>query len=241
LLEYGDVTPPIGSRDAKDALFDGFARIAAALASGRRLEIIDVLAQAPRTVEDVAAAIGQSVANTSHHLRRLADDGLVRAHRDGRHIVYRLASEHVYGLWLALQKVAAIHHRDLESRAAAYLGDRAEIELIDRETLRRRTERGDHVVVIDVRPEAEYVAGHIDGAIPAPPDVLGELLPLLPHDAEIVAYCRGRYCAYADQAVRQLRAAGRTAYRLDEGYREWELAVGLSAGVTREKEEAIGA
>ncbi|HSL25191.1 MAG TPA: metalloregulator ArsR/SmtB family transcription factor, partial [Acidimicrobiia bacterium] len=168
MLEYGDVTPPIGSRDAKDALFDGFARMAAALASGRRLEIIDVLAQAPRTVEDVAAAIGQSVANTSHHLRRLADDGLVQAHREGRHIVYRLASEHVYGLWLALQEVAAIHHRDLESRAAAYLGDRAEIELIDRETLRRRTERGDHVVVIDVRPEAEYVAGHIDGAIPAP-------------------------------------------------------------------------
>jgi len=218
------MTVTIGSRVAKDTLFDGFARVAAALASGRRLEIIDLLSQAPRTVEDVASAIGQSVANTSHHLRRLADDGLVDAQRDGRHITYRLASHQVYELWRALQNVTTAHHDGLDARAEAYLGDQAEIDLIDRETLRRRLQRGEPVVVLDVRPEEEFRAGHIQGAISAPPESLGKLLPKLPAGPDIVAYCRGRYCAYADQAVRQLRAAGRTAYRLEEGYREWALS-----------------
>lgn len=211
----------IGSRPAKDALFEGFARVASALASGRRLEIIDTLAQAPRTVEEVAAAIGQSVANTSHHLRRLAEVGLVRARREGRHVVYRLASDQVYVLWRALQDVAASHHRGLERRAEAYLGDRNEIDLIDRETLRRRMARGDQILIIDVRPEVEYWAGHIEGAISVPPDRLHDVLPILPEGVDVVAYCRGRYCAYADQAVRRLRAAGRVAYRLEEGYLDW--------------------
>lgn len=212
----------VGTRGAKDVLFDGFARVAAALASGRRLEIIDVLGQAPRSVEDISEAIGQSVANTSHHLRRLADDGLVRSQRDGRHIVYQLASGHVYELWRALQEVAAVHHHDLDARAEAYLGDRDELGVIDRETLRQRLDRHDRLVVIDVRPEAEYAAGHIDGAVSAPPGRrLGDVLARLPQGADIVAYCRGRYCAYADQAVRRLRASGRTAYRLEDGFREW--------------------
>lgn len=211
----------IGSRPAKNALFDDFARVASALASGRRLEMIDVLAQAPRSVEEIAEAIDQSVANTSHHLRRLADDGLIQSRREGRHIIYELASDEVYVLWRTLRQVAADHHAGLDERAEVYLGDRSEIATIDHDTLRRRLDRGDEVVVIDVRPEPEYEAGHIEGAISAPPERLDEVLPSLAERADIVAYCRGEYCVFADQAVRQLRATGRTAYRLDDGYREW--------------------
>lgn len=215
------MSPTIGTRHAKDALFDGFARVAAALASGRRLEIVDVLAQAPRTVEEVAGALDQSVANTSHHLRRLADDGLVSSERQGRHIVYRLASDHVYDLWRALQEVAARHRPDLGERAAAYLGIRDEIAVIDGHTLRRRMDAGDDLVVIDVRPEPEYAAGHLKGAISVPPHRLDDLFAALPPEGDVIAYCRGRYCAYADQAVRRIQEAGRSAYRLADGYREW--------------------
>ncbi len=211
----------IGTRPAKNMLFDDFARVASALASGRRLEIIDILAQAPRSVEDVSEAIDQSVANTSHHLRRLADDGLIRASRQGRRIIYELASDDVYVLWRTLQLIAAHHHAGLDESAYSYLGDRTEIATIDHDTLRRRLAQGEEVVVLDVRPEIEYEAGHLEGAISAPPDRLDEVLPSLPGEAEVVAYCRGHYCAFADKAVRRLRASGRTAYRLDAGYREW--------------------
>jgi len=216
----------IGTRAAKDALFDNFARVAASLASGRRLEIVDVLAQAPRSVDEMAGEIDQSVANTSHHLRRLADDGLIRSRRDGRHVYYELASDDVYRLWRALQGVAGTHRQGLESRAEAYLGDRTQIETVDQKTLRRRLERGDEVVVIDVRPVSEYRAGHIEGAISTPPGRLGQMLPSLPGRADVVAYCRGEYCVYADQAVRLLRASGRTAYRLEDGYRDWVATAG---------------
>lgn len=211
----------IGSRLAKDALFDDFARVASALASGRRLEIVDVLSQAPRAVEDIARAIGQSVANTSHHLRRLADDSLIRSRREGRRIIYELASDDVYQLWRTLQQIAADHHTGLDQKAEAYLGDRSEIAAIDHETLRRRLDQGDELVVIDVRPGPEYEAGHIEGALSTPPDRLDERLPSLPGQGDVVAYCRGQYCVFADQAVRRLRASGRTAYRLEDGYREW--------------------
>jgi rhodanese-related sulfurtransferase len=210
----------IGGRRGKDELFDGFARVASSLASGRRLEIIDVLSQAPRSVEATAEAIDQSVANTSHHLRRLADDGLVVSRREGRHIIYELASDHVYRLWRSLQDVAAVHHRGLGPKAEAYLGDRNQIDTIDHGTLRRRLDRGD-VVVIDVRPEPEYAAGHIRGAISAPPDRLDQVLPTLPEGRDVVAYCRGSYCSFADMAVRRLQAAGRNAFRLEAGFRDW--------------------
>ena len=222
--------PSIGTRPAKDALFDTFARVASSLASGRRLEIIDVLAQASRTVDDVARAIDQSVANTSHHLRRLANDGLVTAEKDGRHVFYRLASDRVYELWHALQEVTAAHHDHLSTRVAAYAGDRAEIDQIDWETLRHRLERGDRIVIIDVRPEVEYAAGHLNGALSTPPDRLDEMLIQLPPDVDVVAYCRGTHCAYADQAVRRLRAGGRTAYRLDLGYRQLRPVSSSAAG-----------
>jgi len=212
----------IGSRTAKDALFNAFASVGSALSSGRRLEIIDVLAQAPRTVDEISESLNQSVANTSHHLRRLARDGLVTSRKVGRHVLYELASDEVYSLWRAVQEVGAAHRTDLEMRAEAYIGDRSEIDTIDRRTLREWLKSRDgELIVIDVRPEQEYLAGHIEGAISAPPGRLDEVLPLLPETGEVVAYCRGRYCAYADQAVRRLQGEGRTAYRLEDGFREW--------------------
>lgn len=222
-----NMSSSIGSRTAKDALFDTFARVGSALSSGRRLEIIDVLAQAPRTVERIAENLDQSVANTSHHLRRLAQAGLVTSRKEGRHVLYELASDEVYSLWRAIQDVGLAHHADLEMRAEAYVGDRSEIDTIDRETLRGWLKgRDGELIVIDVRPEQEYAAGHIEGAISAPPERLDEVLPSLPEMGDVVAYCRGRYCAYADQAVRRLRAEGRTAYRLEDGFREWSRADG---------------
>ena len=210
-------------RNAKDAMFEGFASIAAALASGRRVEIIEILAQGERTVEEIAAAIGQSVANTSHHLRTLARAALVSTRREGNHIYYRLASETVGDVWLAIRSLAAERLEAMQQLALAYLGDRAELEVIGVEELRDRLRTGE-VVVIDVRPEPEYEAGHLPGAISVPPDDfsrLDALLEILPPDQEIVAYCRGPYCVYADHAVRYLAGKGRSAARLEEGIPEW--------------------
>src|SRR4051812_26474528 len=153
----------VGNRVAKDALFEGFAAVAKALASGRRTEIVDVLAQGERSVEEIAEEIGQTIANTSHHLRAMARAGVLTTRRDGTRIFYALASERVAELWSALRDVAAEHVAGLEKLAAAYLGDRDGLEVIDRDELARRLKRGE-VLVLDVRPEAEYAAGHIAGA-----------------------------------------------------------------------------
>ncbi len=207
-------------RAAKNAMFDGFATIAGALASGRRAEIVEVLSQGERSVEHIADAIEQSVANTSHHLRALARAGLVTTRRDGTRIYYRLASERVLDLWLALRDLAAEQLEELDRLAADYLGDRGELEQIGPEELLERLDSGE-VVVIDVRPEAEYAAGHLPGAVSVPPDQLQQRLDELPGDRDVVAYCRGPYCVYADDAIRALRARGRSAARLTEGVPEW--------------------
>jgi rhodanese-related sulfurtransferase/predicted transcriptional regulator len=212
-------------REAKDALFDGLASIARALSSGRRAEIVELLAQAERTVDQVADAIDQSVANTSHHLRTLARAGLVATRRDGTHVHYRLASDDVAAVWLALRRVAAQQVGGIEQLAQAYLGDRDGHLTITREELLDRLGR-DELVLIDVRPEFEYAAGHLPGAISVPPDRLAAALDDLPADRDVVAYCRGPYCVYADEAVRHLRARGRRALRLDDGLPEWRLAGG---------------
>ncbi len=210
----------MGDRAAKEALFDGFAEVAKALGSGRRAEIIDVLAQGERHVEDLAHEIGQSVANTSFHLRSLAGAGLVVTRRERTRIYYRLASERVGELWAALREVAGAHLEQLDDLAAAYLGDRDQLEQISRDELARRLDEGG-VVVIDVRPEAEYASGHIAGARSIPIDRLARQLRRLPDGVEVVAYCRGPYCVFADDAVRLLRRRGRTARRLEDGYPEW--------------------
>jgi rhodanese-related sulfurtransferase len=208
---------------AKSALFDAFASVAAALGSGRRAEIVDVLAQGERSVEEVSSEIGQSFANTSHHLRLLARAGLLRSRRDGNRVVYRLASDRVAELWGAVRDVATQHVAEVAVLAHDYLGERAEIEQLSASELRERLERGE-VVVLDVRPEVEYRAGHIAGSVSAPLEQLQAVAATLPRRREVVAYCRGPYCVYADDAVRLLRAQGLSARRLDVGFPEWRTA-----------------
>lgn len=213
----------MGERVAKDALFDAFAEVAKAMGNGRRAELIDVLAQGERHVEELADEIGQSVANTSFHLRTLATTGLVTTRREGTRIYYRLTSDRVSEMWSALRDVAAAHHAELDSLAAAYLGDRSRLEEITHSDLVERLAAGD-VIVLDVRPAAEYSAGHIAGARSIPIDQLAEDLKAIPPDTEVIAYCRGPYCVMADDAVRMLRRRGRPARRLAEGFPEWQRA-----------------
>lgn len=210
---------------AKDALYDGFARIAQALSSGRRVQILEVLSQGERTVDQVAEAIGQSMANTSHHLRTLARAGMLSSRRDGTHIRYAIASAEVLQAWWAIRALAAARLDDIDDLARAYLGDRQGLETINRDELLTRIERGD-VVIIDVRPQVEYDAGHLPGAISVPPDQLDELLGALPDEHDVVAYCRGPYCVYADDAIRELQRRGRHAVRLQDGLPEWRAAGG---------------
>jgi rhodanese-related sulfurtransferase/DNA-binding HxlR family transcriptional regulator len=205
------------------ALFDAFASVAQALGSGRRAEIVDVLAQGERSVEEIASEISQSVANTSQHLRVLARAGLVRSRREGTRVFYRLASERVGDLWAAVRDVAVRHVAEVNQLADAYLGERDGVEHVSAEELRERLARGD-VVVLDVRPEPEYRAGHIPGARSVPLAALASLAPELPRRGQIVAYCRGPYCVYADDAVRLLQARGLKARRLDVGFPEWRRA-----------------
>ncbi len=213
----------MADRAAKDALFDAFADVARALSNGRRAEIVDVLAQGERSVDDLATEIGQSTANTSHHLRVLARAGLLTTRRDGTRIYYRLASEDIEALWTALRDVAAAQIAGIEKLAVDYLGARDALEAITRDELARRLDEG-NIVVVDVRPEAEYRAGHVLGARSIPLDRLADELATLSEDIEVVAYCRGPYCVYADDAVRQLQQRGRTARRLEDGYPEWRRA-----------------
>lgn len=208
---------------AKAELFDAFASVAQALGNGRRAEIVDVLAQGERSVDEIAGEIGHSSANTSQHLQVLARAGLVRARRKGTRVHYRLASERVAELWGAVRDVATSHVADVTGLADAYLGDRRQIEQLSPDELACRLERGD-VVLLDVRPEAEFRAGHIAGARSAPLASLGALLGSLPKGREIVAYCRGPYCVYADDAVRLLTSHGYRARRLETGFPEWRRA-----------------
>jgi rhodanese-related sulfurtransferase/DNA-binding transcriptional ArsR family regulator len=213
----------MASGTAKAALFDAFASVAQALGSGRRAEIVDVLAQGERSVEELAGEISQSVANTSQHLQVLSRAGLVRARREGTRMIYRLASDRVGELWAAVREVAVRQVAEVSVLADEYLGERDGVEQLSAEELALRLARGD-VVVLDVRPEAEFRAGHIAGARSVPVDLLDALVDELPKRREVVAYCRGPYCVYADDAVRLLRSRGRKARRLDVGYPEWRRA-----------------
>jgi rhodanese-related sulfurtransferase len=223
----------MSDRAAKDALFNAFAEVAKALSSGRRAEIIDVLAQGERGVDAIAAEIGQSIANTSHHLQALSRAGLVSTRRDGTRMFYGLASARVGELWRAVRDVAAEQIGGIDRLATAYLGDRESIEAISRVELAARV-RQRSVVVLDVRPEAEFAAGHIVGARSVPPGELRQRLRDLPKSRQIVAYCRGPFCVYADDAVRELRRRGIRARRLEDGFPEWRDA-GLPIAVGTER------
>ncbi len=211
---------------AKHELFDRLAEVGRALAGGPRLLILDVLAQGERSVEHLADAAGLSVANASQHLQILRRAGLVQTRRESTRVFYRLAGDEVLRLWVAVREVAAARVGDVERAARDYLGD--EVEAIGRTELAGRLEAGE-VVVLDVRPRVEFTAGHIQGARSLPIDELEARLDEIPDDADVVAYCRGPYCVFAHEAVRRLRAAGRNARRLEDGWPEWRLA-GLPVG-----------
>jgi rhodanese-related sulfurtransferase/biotin operon repressor len=216
----------MSSREAKDGLFEAIALMGKAFASPVRLELLDLLAQAPRSVEELARLSGQSRANASQHLQALRAAGMVTRTRAGTRVRYALAGDETLRLWLALREASAARVAEVERAAREYLGE--DVDSIGREDLLARLARRD-VVLVDVRPEAEYEAGHIEGAKSIPLEELERRLAELPADAEIVAYCRGPYCAYAHEAVRQLHAAGRSARRLEEGWPEWRLATSRAA------------
>jgi rhodanese-related sulfurtransferase/predicted transcriptional regulator len=211
----------------KVALFESIAVMGKAFASSRRLELLDVLAQGPRTVDQLAKASKQSVANASQHLQALHAAGLVNRERDGTRVRYELAGEDVLSLWLALRDTSAERLAEVERSARDYLGE--EVEGIDRVELLKRLRRRD-IVLVDVRPTDEFEAGHIDGAQSIPLAELEQHLDELPSDREVIAYCRGPFCAMAHEAVHRLRAAGLPARRLEEGWPEWHLAELEEAG-----------
>jgi rhodanese-related sulfurtransferase/DNA-binding transcriptional ArsR family regulator len=210
------------STEAKTALLAQFARVARALGNPARLELLDLLTQAERSVDELARAAGLPVGNTSAQLRALHAAGLVATRRDGTRIYYRLAGDDVARLYQALREVARAHLPDAEAARAAYLGSDEPAEPVSRSELLRRAQSGE-VLVIDVRPAAEYAAGHIPGAASVPLDELAARLDTLPAAAEIVAYCRGAYCVLARDAVRLLHASGREARHLADGMLEWRL------------------
>jgi rhodanese-related sulfurtransferase/predicted transcriptional regulator len=211
----------MNSARTKLALFEAIAVMGKAFASPRRLELLDLLAQGPRTVDELARASGQSSANASQHLQGLHAAGMVTREREGARVRYALAGDEVLRLWLALRDVSAERLAAVERSARDYLGE--DVEAISRDELIARLRSGD-VVLVDVRPSEEFVAGHIEGARSIPLDELERRLEELPGDQEVVAYCRGPFCAYAHEAVRTLRVAGHQARRLEEGWPEWQLA-----------------
>lgn len=208
---------------AKEFLYDALAQSAKALSNGRRAELVDILAQGERPVEELASEIGQTVANTSQHLQRLLRSGLVRTRRDGTRIYYSLSGPVVHTLWRAIRQSAEEHVAGLQQLVDDYVGDRSKLRTMTRDALQTRLRDG-NVVVLDVRPEPEYAAGHIRGAISIPVSDLKSRLGEIPEDAEVVAYCRGPYCVYADDAVRLMTRNGLDAARLEDGYPEWTAA-----------------
>jgi rhodanese-related sulfurtransferase/DNA-binding transcriptional ArsR family regulator len=210
-------------RRFKDRLYDQYARIGKTLGSPHRLELLELLAQSERTVESLAAELDLSMANTSQHLQALRAAGLVDTRRDGLFIHYRLADVEVLRLSAAVRIVAERRLAELDRLVREEFGGRSDAEAVSLEELLQRSRRGD-VIVLDTRPAHEFRAGHIPGALSVPIDELHQRLRQLPKHNAYVAYCRGPYCVYADRAVDILRANGRRARRLKEGFPEWKTA-----------------
>jgi rhodanese-related sulfurtransferase len=212
----------VASREAKDGLFEQFARVGKALSSAKRLELLDLLSQGERHVDSLARLANLKLTTASAHLHTLKEANLVAQRRDGTKIYYRLAASDVGDLYVRLQAVASRHLADARVARDAFLGP-DDTEEIDRQELLRRIEAGS-VIVVDVRPAHEYVSGHIPGAVSIPLDQLASQLADLPANGDIVAYCRGAYCAMSYEAVRLLQSHGREASRLADGMLEWRLA-----------------
>jgi len=227
------------SRDAahrafKERLYGQFARVGKALGSPRRLELLELLAQGERTVDDLASEVGMSMANASQHLQGLREAGLVESSKRGLFVRYRLADDSVIELSKAIRTVAERRLAELERIVHDHFGDRSDPEPVAMEELLARARSG-KVVILDTRPAGEFAAGHIAGALSVPVDELKRRLADLPKTKEFVAYCRGPYCVYADRAVELLRESGRRARRLDGGFPEWKVAglpVEKTSGIT---------
>ncbi len=213
---------PKAKRAFKDALYEQFARIGKALSSGRRLELLEVLAQGERSVEELAEHAGLSVANASQHLQILRAARLVEVRKDGLFARYRISNDRALRLWLALREFGELEIAEIQRVVQNFLRDRDSLEAITVEELRGRLKESD-LVLIDVRPEVEYRSGHIQRAISVPLEELEHRVKQLSKRKEIVAYCWGPYCVFADQAVRVLRARGYQAKRLNQGFPEWKM------------------
>ena len=214
---------PLKKRQFKDEVFAQFARVGHALSSGRRLEIIDLLAQSERTVEDLAREAGMSIANTSQHLQVLRRVRLVESRQEGTYVYYRLAGDEAFRLFQALRSFGEESLADVRRIIDDYLEHRDDMEPVRMDELLDRARDG-RVIVLDVRPRREFEAGHIAGARSMPIDELEKRLHEIPADAEVVAYCRGPYCVFADEAAQRLQERGIAARRLDVGYPDWKLA-----------------
>jgi rhodanese-related sulfurtransferase/DNA-binding transcriptional ArsR family regulator len=210
-------------REFKDRLYGQFARVGKALASPHRLELLELLGQGERTVDSLAGEIGASVANVSQHLQALRRAALVDSRKHGQFVFYRLADPAISDLCRALRTVSERRLAELDRLVRDHFGDRSRTQAVSMPELLRRSKSAD-VIILDTRPASEYEAGHIAGAISVPVDDLRRRLRQLPKDKDYVAYCRGPYCVYADQAVEFLQAKGRRARRLLEGFPEWRAA-----------------
>ena len=224
-------------REFKDRLYGQLARLGKALASPHRLEILELLAQGERTVDSLATEVGLSLANASQHLQALRQAALVESRRDGQFVFYRLADPGVFELSKVIRSVAERRLAELDRLVQEHFGSRAEAEPVPMAELLKRA-RSNHVVILDTRPASEYVAGHIPGALSIPVDDLQRRLKELAKGKHYVAYCRGPYCIYADRAVEMLRASGRRARRLVDGFPEWRsaglpVAAGTGPGTLR--------
>ncbi len=225
-------------REFKNGLYDRLALIGTALASGRRLELLDLLAQGERSVEALAAETDQPFANVSQHLQVLRRAQLVETRREGTYVFYRLADDCVLALWMSLRNTGERQLSEIRELLRSFFYERSELQAISQEELKNRLE-DPGFVVLDVRPMPEYEAGHIAGARSVPVSELRSRLRELPRSRKIVAYCRGPHCIFADEAVQLLRSKGYQAFRLESGFPEWKIQgypiTGGTAAITTEQ------
>jgi rhodanese-related sulfurtransferase len=210
-------------RAFKDQMYDQFARVVRAMANPHRLELIDLLAQGERTVEDLAREASLSIANASQHLQTLRAAQLVEVRRDGLYAYYRLGDERVFRVWQAIRELGEARLAEIDRIVHTFLANRAELEAISAEDLVERMQ-SDSLVVLDVRPPEEYRAGHIPGARSVPVSEVESALKQIPPDHEVIAYCRGPYCVFSDEAVELLKTHGYKAKRLQGGLPDWRAA-----------------
>jgi rhodanese-related sulfurtransferase/DNA-binding transcriptional ArsR family regulator len=213
----------VDKRSFKNELYRQFARVGKALSSPHRIEMMELLAQRERTVESLAEELGQTMGNASAHLQVLREARLVEARKEGLYVHYRVADDVVLQLLERLRNVAESRLADVDRLVKSYFGDRSDMDAIGFDELKARL-KADSVILVDVRPAEEYAAGHIAGAVSIPHDQLEARLRELPKDKEVVAYCRGPYCVFADQAVATLKSKRRKARRLVAGLPEWKNA-----------------